>query len=137
MRNGNNENINSVNVFGTESLKCILVDDTNASYLDNWYKDPFTTFVNNEAECDALSLSSFEKERLLVYPNPTTGTIMISISKPSEYAITDINGKILKTGKLNFGLSRITIEELSSGLYLFKVKTNSETITKKTIKAVT
>jgi hypothetical protein len=134
MRNGNNANINSVNVFGTDNLQCIFVDDATATYLDDWYKDPFTTFVNNEAECDALSVPSFEKEKLLMYPNPTTGIITVSYSKPAEYDITDLNGKILKTGKLNLGLSRITIEELSAGLYFFKVKTDSETITKKLLK---
>lgn len=134
MRNGNNQNIGSFNIFGTDSLKCVFVDDATANYFYDWYKDPFTTFVNNEAECDALSVPSFEKEKLLMYPNPTTGIITVSYSKPAEFNITDINGKILKTGKLNLGLSRITIEEFSAGLYFFKVKTDSGTITKKLLK---
>lgn len=134
MRNGNNANLNSVNVFGTDSLTCIFVDDASATYLEDWYKDPFTTFVNNEAECDALSISAYEVEKLLVYPNPTTGMLTVSFSKPAEYIITDLNGKNLKTGNLNLGLSRITIDDLSAGLYFFKVNTDSGSITKKLVK---
>src|SRR5690606_19794739 len=70
MRNGNNENLGSVNVFGTDGLQCIFVDDAEAPYLEDWYIAPFTTFVNNEVECDALSVPSFVKEGFLFYPIP-------------------------------------------------------------------
>lgn len=134
MRNGNNTNIGSFNVFGTDNLQCIFVDDASATYLDDWYKDPFTTFVNNDAECDALSVSSYEEDRLLIYPNPSKSTLTVSFSKPAEYIITDLNGKNLKTGNLNLGLSRITIDDLSAGLYFFKVNTDLGSITKKLVK---
>ncbi|MCG2418645.1 T9SS type A sorting domain-containing protein [Aequorivita sp. F47161] len=134
IRNGNNANMNGINVTGTNALKCVIVDDASASYLDDWYIDPFTTFVNNEAECDALSVLSYEREQLLIYPNPSKSTLTVSFSKPAEYAILDLNGKNLKTGKLNMGLSRIIIDELSTGLYFFKVKTDLGSITKKLIK---
>ncbi len=134
IRNGNNANMNGINVTGTNALKCVFVDDASATYLNNWYIDPFTTFVNNEAECDALNVPSFEKDRLVIYPNPTTGNLTVSSNKSAEYTITDVNGKTLKTGKFNLGLSRITIDELSAGLYFFKIRTDSETLTKKIVK---
>jgi hypothetical protein len=134
MRNGNNENIAYFNVQGTNDLKCIYVDDASANYLEDWYKDSFTTFVNNEAECDALAVSDQEIEKALIYPNPAKEVLTISISTPAAYTITGVNGKILKTGALNLGLTQISIAEFSAGLYFFNITTENGTMVKKIIK---
>ena len=134
MRNGNNENIAYFNVQGTNDLKCIYVDDASATYLEDWYKDSFTTFVNNEAECDALAVSDQEIEKPLIYPNPAKDVLTISISTPATYTITGVNGKTLKTGTLNLGLTQISIDEFSTGLYFFNITTENGTVTEKIIK---
>lgn len=134
MRNGNNENIAYFNVQGTNDLKCIYVDDASATYLEDWYKDSFTTFVNNEAECDALAVSDLEIENISIYPNPVRETLTISTNAPATYSITNINGKTLKFGTLNLELTQILIDEFSVGLYFFNITTENGTLVKKIIK---
>lgn len=53
----------------------------------------------------------------LVYPNPTTGVVIIETNDPgiTEYAVTAYDGKIVQTGKFNY-LS-INVQGLQKGLY--------------------
>ena len=133
MRNGNNANINSVNVFGTDSLNCIFVDDATATYLDDWYKDPFTTFVNNEAECDALGTQEFVDTAFKIYPNPANTYFNISSKIEGVFSLFSIKGGIINSGSLNAGLSRISVEGLSSGLYFLQVSTVNGNTTQKIV----
>ncbi|WP_410005142.1 T9SS type A sorting domain-containing protein [Aequorivita nionensis] len=134
MRNGNNEILGSVNVFGTDDLQCIFVDDASAPYLEDWFKDPFTTFVNNEAECDALDVSVFNKDSFLMYPNPAQEHITISVNTPTEFTLYSSNGAQIRKGVVPAGLSRISLSDLSSGLYFISVYTPNGTSIKKIIK---
>jgi Secretion system C-terminal sorting domain len=133
LRNGNNANM-SVDVRGTDDLQCIFVDDASASYLNNWFIDPFTTFVNNEADCDALGVASFKEERVVIYPNPTNEFIIVSIGVAAYFNIIDTGGTQLQTGSLREGVNRISISNLSSGLYFINVYTENGISTKKIIK---
>lgn len=134
MRNGNNENLGSVNVFGTDDLRCIFVDDAGAPYLEDWYIDPFTTFVNNEAECDALGVHSFSEDGFLFYPNPARGSITVSIDAPTEFTVFNVNGVQMMGGELSAGLTKISISSLSNGIYFMNVHTPNGTITRKLMK---
>jgi len=134
MRNGNNENLGSVNVFGTDDLQCIFVDDASAPYLEDWFKDPFTTFVNNEAECDALSVPSFVKEEFLFYPNPAEENITISINSMSEFTLYNANWVQVMKGAVSAGLSQISLSDLSAGIYFIIINSQNGTSTKKLIK---
>ncbi|MEM0516961.1 MULTISPECIES: T9SS type A sorting domain-containing protein [Aequorivita] len=133
LRNGNNENIGSFNVYGTDNLQCIFVDDASATYLDDWYKDPFTTFVNNEAECDALGNQEFVMAPFKIFPNPAKTYFNISSKVEGEYSLISVQGKIVRSGTLNVGLSRIPVEGFLSGLYFLRVSTVNGTTTEKIV----
>jgi hypothetical protein len=133
LRNGNNANM-TVNTFGTDDLQCIFVDDSSAPYLDDWFKDPFTTFVNNEAECDALGVESFTKDSWSVYPNPAKDYIFISSQEPLHFVLTSANGIQVKTGEIGLGLSKISLVNLSNGLYFIITYTKDTSSAKKIIK---
>jgi len=134
LRNGNNANMPSINIFGTDDLQCVFVDDASAPYLDDWYKDPFTTFVNNEAECDALAIESYTKDTWSVYPIPARDYIVISSQDSARYVLTNVNGVQLKRGEINLGLSKISLEDLSSGVYFLNLYSQEGSSTKKIIK---
>jgi hypothetical protein len=134
MRNGNNENLGSVNVFGTDNLQCIFVDDASAPYLEDWFKDPFTTFVNNEAECAALNVSSFANDGYLFYPNPANESITVSTYTVARYTLYNANGVQVMTGELSIGLSQINISSLSNGVYFMSIQSQNGNSTKKLIK---
>lgn len=134
VRNGNNANMGNVNVTGTDDLQCIFVDDASASYLDDWMIDPFTTFVNNEAECNALSVPSFNEYKLVIYPNPAHEFIIVSLRSSADYTITAANGSLFKKGQLKEGLNKISMADLSTGLYFIRVTSENGIATKKIIK---
>ncbi|MDB4273807.1 T9SS type A sorting domain-containing protein [Algibacter sp.] len=78
-----------------------------------------------------LSVGNNQAEIVRVFPNPTSDYIMVSKQLlKAPYAIHDITGKTVKEGIITN--ERIDFN-LSSGLYLFKVKTELSTITKKII----
>ncbi|MDC1312946.1 hypothetical protein N8X76_02960, partial [Flavobacteriaceae bacterium] len=72
VRNGNNEAFFKFFAGENPNLTCIFVDDTDYSNA-NWTNiDPASTFVENEAECEALSIGDNTLELdVFIYPNPT------------------------------------------------------------------
>jgi Secretion system C-terminal sorting domain len=104
------------------------------TYLDDWFIDPFTTFVNNEAECDALGVGSFNEESFVIYPIPTNEFIIVTLGTLADFTIINTSGAQLKTGSLREGVNRISISILSSGVYFINIYTEKGVSTKKIIK---
>ena len=78
-----------------------------------------------------LSVGNNQAEIVRVFPNPTSDHIMVSKQLlKAPFAIHDITGKTVKEGIITN--ERIDFN-LSSGLYLFKVKMELSTITRKII----
>ena len=78
-----------------------------------------------------LSTKISEGEIVRVFPNPANDYIMVSkqlLNAP--YSIHDITGKIVKQDIITS--EKINLD-LNSGLYLFKIKTDLSTVTKKII----
>ena len=73
-----------------------------------------------------------------VYPNPTTGSVMLKLSTEFpgiSYTLSDATGKIIRQRIVNGKQSMITMEDLAEGIYYIKVtKENSELKTFKIIK---
>lgn len=134
IRNGNNGIINSFFAFD-ENLDCIYVDHAVATYLDNWNISETTTFVNNEQECEELSISSIEGNNAIkIYPNPVTEYIVISLEHDSAYELFEMNGKRINFGFFNKGLNSLNVSELTRGIYLLKFKFDNSTLIKKIVK---
>ena len=132
MQNGNNTNIinNDFYAYHNPNLTCILVDDA-AWSTTNWTNiDATSTFVNNQAECDALSVAenSF-KTQINLYPNPAKNNF--TIQNNSNYtlenlSIYDMLGKlVLQTNNTN---NTIDVSTLKNGIYLVKMISNSNKI---------
>jgi parallel beta-helix repeat protein len=69
-----------------------------------------------------------------IYPNPATNNITIEIPQKSEIEILNINGQIIKTIYNNNTKTTIDLENLSSGVYIIKAKTDRGIAMKKFIK---
>lgn len=62
----------------------------------------------------------------------TPHSILITDGKPgASWLISDLSGKILKNGNLSRANDEISIDELSAGMYIFKIDANSIKIVKK------
>lgn len=122
-RNGNNTNIAEFVMTENSNLSCIYVDDSTASYLETWLIDDSSAFVENESDCEALSVveEAFDSG-FKMYPNPALETVSISIdSQKASFEIYTINGQLMFNQTLTFGENNIQLNTLSSGMYLVKL----------------
>ena len=135
VKNGNNTNFISFGATNNPNLTCILVDDA-AYSTTNWTNiDATSTFVNNQAECDALSVAenSFETQ-INLYPNPVKNSFTI-INKSSfsieQISIYNVLGKLVYN--TNENSTSIPTSSLVNGVYFVKLKSKNKSITKKII----
>ena len=74
----------------------------------------------------------------IAFPNPATNSITVTTTVFNgvvNYTIIDVNGKLVKNGELVKSQTKITLDNVASGVYAFSiVQTNGEVVTKKFIK---
>jgi len=133
VRNGNNTNFSTFNSRFNPNLTCIYVDDATYS-TENWIDiDPASTFVNNEAECEVLSLEGNAlKLDVIIYPNPTDNYLFIEGNKnPISISIYNLLGaEVIVKSNTN----KIDVSELSNGVYIIKISDGVSQIDRKFIK---
>ncbi len=139
LRSGNNTNITGYSSNFNPDLTCIFVDD--AAYSEaNWSStDPASTFVETQAECDALGINDNFFQRINIYPNPVNNILYIDNYDLRftnyDVQIIDITGKTVQQLKISNQQSSINVSHLLTGIYFLQLQNNSSTIlTKKIIK---
>ncbi len=93
------------------------------------------TVVDNTNVCPSLSIKEniSNKTTVLLYPNPTSTSFSIETNKIIEHIdVYSLQGKIVKS--FDTQLSNYNIEELNSGIYFVKIKSDNDVFTKKIIK---
>ena len=74
-------------------------------------------------------------ETYKIYPNPTNGNILyFNITKDVTVKMYNVLGKLIKTGTVNTQNNSLDISALSKGIYILKMKSENQFITKKLIK---
>jgi hypothetical protein len=109
--------------------------------INNYWKVTFSTtgFGGFFAKTTNVTLetSNFDiSSNFKIYPNPATSTITIDLSSVDNPSVDvyDIDGRKILTQKLSNSSNTINIDNLSSGLYLFKVTSDQGTATSKVVK---
>jgi hypothetical protein len=115
-----NSNVN--NMYGV-----IILIDNATGFVLNSTKVKLATY----ASLNTQSITNFE-----VFPNPTTEFINVNFeAKNADYEVTifDVNGKIVKSEKINNLIGstsyRVSLEDLKSGNYLITLATKGESST--------
>ena len=136
VRNGNNTNILGVGHFNSlnnPNLTCIYVDNTEYS-SQNWINiDPNSTFVENEAECEALAVADNSLDvDLILYPSPTDNYLFIQ-GTTSHLSATVYNmlGKQVLFAE---NTEKIDMSGLSDGVYIIKISDGVNETQRKFIK---
>lgn len=100
-----------------------------------------TRIINSKVDIGAneypipVSLNENEnKNSFEIYPNPASEILIIDATQRSKVEISDITGKIIVTLDLNSNKSFLDLAEFQSGIYLVKMYTDNEILTKKFIK---
>jgi hypothetical protein len=75
---------------------------------------------------DYLTIEESTAVNFQVYPNPSNGTIQISLpsNASAEIVLSDMNGKITYTKVLVDGMNTVSLPNLNKGTYFMSVKTN-------------
>lgn len=83
--------------------------------------------------CEILSISENHiSNKISLFPNPTEGTITINSPQPiNKIEIYDIFGKLIK---IQNNTKITTIESLASGIYIAKIYSENQIVTKKILK---
>ncbi|NNK87775.1 MAG: T9SS type A sorting domain-containing protein [Flavobacteriaceae bacterium] len=131
IQNGNNSIINTFRTTGNPNLTCINVDNV-AYSTANWTQiDPQHYFDTN---CPALNTDEFELSGFRIFPNPFKEFISIYTDIPITYAIVDLNGKIIREGKVKNDQKELRLSALPDGLFFLIARAENKTLTKKIIK---
>lgn len=125
LRNGTNTDIYSFDSTNNPNLTCIFVDDSEYS-TENWLDvDPTSTFVETEAECDALNINDdMNLSGLAVYPNPANETLYISNEENTIVGIElfDYLGKSVLSIQTAKKINSVDISNLPNSIYLVRLR---------------
>ncbi len=122
MRNGHNSQITSFNARHNPDLTCIFVDDA-AWSQQHWTNiDSNSHFVETQADCDALDMVEIPINEVVVYPNPTDGTVQLKSPEKMYFVLSNIEGRILQQGEMISGLNRLDMTGLPGGIYLLRLQ---------------
>ena len=130
------------NACNSTSINCYVKDGTFANlpagtyYLRVFRELAFATspvFKNFDisSTAETLSTNEFHLQEILLFPNPASNYINIKTKgNIDKIGLYNLQGKlVLKTAAKN----QINVSQLESGLYLLKMNTKSESITKKVL----
>ncbi|WP_033959912.1 DUF7619 domain-containing protein [Psychroserpens jangbogonensis] len=127
-------------VFKIKTLDTLALNDTFENDAEIYFDFNFPIVTNNEQTTIAtLSTEDFQlsNNSILLYPNPTTNHLILESKQAINHiSIYDISGRLINEiavigSKTNVNIST---EDLSSGTYFVKIKTNQGKIVQKVIK---
>ena len=95
-------------------------DITNSCFSFN-YGEVEDYCVNILDDPSSTEISALEEIRL--YPNPANEQLYIQYGNENqEYSISDINGRLLKVGRLENGHSNVSLLDLPAGCYILNIE---------------
>ena len=109
--------------------------------VTNFYMYDSVSFITGSGGtlgtlCKVVDLPESQQANynLEVFPNPSSDKITITNSGKSKIDIINVNGQIIKSFYNNEKEMTIDLRDLSNGIYIVKVMTDKDIITKKFIK---
>lgn len=113
-----------------------IIPNTASIYFD--FNPPIITNTFQTEFVNTMSVSDFENQSFVVYPNPTNSLITFSSKDNSQMidsiVLIDLLGKTIQTKKVNAIATTIDLTDLSKGIYFAKVKSGNQMSTVKIMK---
>jgi endonuclease I/chitodextrinase len=108
----------------------------NTTYDANeWESFPENTFNGIGFHSVTLALNDFDYSSFKMYPNPVSDTaLFFTIDKEAKVNIYSVLGVLVKTKTISKSNNKINIASFAKGIYIVKVRTGNQFITKKIIK---
>lgn len=113
-----------------------LVDLLNANQGNIWSINPnandgYPILVSSTLEAEDFVLVQNE---VIIYPNVSATSINLRSSLPSNFTVTDVNGRILDKGMIQENEVIYNVSHLNSGVYLVIFENNSNRTVKRFIR---
>jgi endonuclease I/chitodextrinase len=100
-----------------------------------WTSFPANTFDGIGSHTSTLNTKSSTVESFKMFPNPTNGNnIYFSVTEDASIHIYNVLGKLIQSSKVTKSKNSINISEFAKGIYLVKINSGKQFITKKLIK---
>ncbi len=113
----------------------ITAPNTTFDLQGEWTSFPKNTFDGIGSHTSTLSTISSAFESFKMFPNPTNGDrVYFSVTEDATINIYNVIGKLVSTRAVTKSKNNINISELSKGVYLLKINSGKQFITKKLIK---
>lgn len=113
----------------------ITAPNTSFDLQGEWASFPANTFDGIGSFTSTLSTSSSTFQAFKMFPNPTNGDrIYFSVTENATIKIYTILGKLIQSTEVTKSKNNIDISNLSKGVYLIKINSDKQYITKKLIK---
>ena len=84
-----------------------------------------------------LGTNEFLSSKFSVFPNPVNNVINFSNDQNavvSTVDLTDLNGRVIKSLKVNATEGQISVSDLATGMYMMKITTDQGIAVKKIVK---
>jgi hypothetical protein len=99
--------------------------------------DFYGVIMDNFSVTQQLSTNDFLSSKFAVYPNPVNNVINFSNDQNavvSSVEMTDLNGRVVKTVKVDATEGQISVNDLATGMYMMKITTDQGVAVKKIVK---
>ena len=138
LNNGNNVNIQDMDITLTANDVCIQVDDAEAAnqglgVYQSWQIDGGSYQFSDNC---TLATPSFDFSELNIYPNPARELVFLDydhqLYSVDRITIYDMSGQMIKTPEVNNDV--IVVSDLSAGVYLLKIHTSKGVAVRRVVK---
>ena len=123
MRNAHNNNLITFTAIVNPDLTCVFVDDAaymNANHAN--HIDATATYVETQAECDALGIDETFKETISIYPNPVSEYLSIQVQDKANIksiSIQNMQGQVVYQSDF---APQIKLADLPADMYFLRIE---------------
>lgn len=139
-----NDHQNYTEADYTEQTAMFTATAAGTYYIGFNYTAPAHTAANNGGllldtfhidEAQTAGTEDFASSTLAVFPNPASNVINVTNTEVlNNVQIVDLNGRTVKSVKVNATEAQINVSDLAAGVYMMNIATDKGTTTKKIVK---
>jgi hypothetical protein len=117
-----NSSANPISVTPTITTTYTVVGVNAATSCSNQ-----VTYTQNVSTCIGIEHLSKNDPQIDIFPNPSHGQLYVNISEDAELVVMDALGKTVANKQLKAGSNDISLNGLTSGIYIAKIMTSQQT----------
>jgi len=123
---GTPHDFNLTGLTKATEYKVYMVAEDTSNNISLVYSESFPTASD-------VGINKIKNGDILMYPNPASDWLNITLPGKTEYAFVNILGKTVLSGKLEAGTSKIDISGLVQGVYFVHLNFNGSSVVKQII----